>query len=52
MGRGGGIHAPGKHSCHEVGAIHELPLHFFPGDVSADARFAPAQSFLKKINVN
>jgi len=46
-GRGEGIHALGKHSRHEVGAIHELPLRLFPGDVSADARFAPRPIILK-----
>jgi hypothetical protein len=45
---GEGIHALGKHSRHEVGAIHELPLHFFPGDVSADARFLPCPILFQK----
>ncbi len=38
-GRGEGIHALGKHSL-----LREV-LSFSPGDVSADARFAPAHIF-------
>ncbi len=46
-GRGEGIHALGKHS-----RLRYVLDYFIPGDMSADARFAPCPILLKKINAN